>query len=69
MQVKPGDHLKVSGHRVGEPSKHAEILEVRGDHGQPPYYVRWSDGHESLVYPGPDIVVEPKRRKASTGGP
>lgn len=49
MQVKPGDHLKVSGHRVGEPSKHAEILEVRGDHGQPPYYVRWSDGHESLV--------------------
>ncbi|HEX6301342.1 MAG TPA: DUF1918 domain-containing protein [Acidimicrobiia bacterium] len=65
MHAKPGDHLKVSGHRVGDPARHAEILEVRGDHGQPPYYVRWPDGHESLVYPGPDIIVEPKPGKKS----
>ena len=63
MHAKPGDHLKVSGHRVGEAVKSGEILEVRGDHGEPPYLVRWSDGHESLVYPGSDIVVEPKARK------
>jgi len=58
MHAKPGDHLKISGHRVGEPARQAEILEVRGDKGGPPYYVRWPDGRESLVYPGPDIVVE-----------
>jgi hypothetical protein len=69
MKAKPGDRLKVSGHRVGEPTRHAEILEVRGAHGQPPYYVRWSDGHESTVYPGPDIVVEPaSSREGSKSG-
>lgn len=66
MHAKPGDRLKVSGHRVGEPPRLAEILEVRGAHGEPPYYVRWPDGHESLVYPGGDIVVEHKRRKTAT---
>ena len=66
MKAKPGDRLKVSGHRVGESETHAEILEVRGGDGQPPYYVRWPDGHESLVYPGSDIVVEHARpRKKS----
>lgn len=66
MNAKTGDRLRVSGHRVGEPVRHAEILEVRGDHGEPPYFVRWPDGHESLVYPGPDIVVEPKRGKRAS---
>lgn len=63
MHAKPGDSLKISGHRVGESAQRAEILEVRGEKGQPPYYVRWADGHESLVYPGSDIVVEPKHAK------
>jgi hypothetical protein len=67
MRAKPGDRLKVSGHRVGEPEKHAEILEERGDNGQPPYYVRWADGHESLVYPGPDMRVENARNKSPKG--
>jgi hypothetical protein len=33
-------------------------VEVRGDNGSPPYLVRFSDGHESLMYPGPDCVIE-----------
>ena len=36
-----------------------QIVEVRGPDGQPPYLVRHPDGHESLVFPGPDAVVEP----------
>lgn len=68
MRAKPGDRLKVSGLRLGDPERHAEILEVRGDLGQPPYLVQWPDGHESLVYPGPDIVVVPKHRKYSVTG-
>ena len=26
--------------------------------GDPPYLVRYPDGHETLMYPGPDAVVE-----------
>jgi hypothetical protein len=34
------------------------ILEVRGEAGEPPYIVRWSDdGHEGLFVPGSDSVV------------
>lgn len=58
MHAKSGDWLVASSHRVGEPARQAEILEVRGDKGSPPYYVRWADGHESLVYPGSDTTVE-----------
>ncbi|HZD22301.1 MAG TPA: DUF1918 domain-containing protein [Acidimicrobiia bacterium] len=67
MHAKPGDQLVVSGHRVGERSRRAEIIEVRGDQGSPPYYVRWSDGHESVVYPGPDIAVEHATRSRKKG--
>jgi len=41
------------------PGRDGEILEVRGEDGGPPYVVRWSDnGHEALVFPGPDAVVQ-----------
>jgi uncharacterized protein DUF1918 len=35
-----------------------EIVEVRGTAGAPPYLVRFPDGRETLVFPGPDCVVE-----------
>ena len=37
-----GDRLIIRGHRVGEPERDAEIIEVRGPDGSPPYLVRWS---------------------------
>ncbi len=58
MEAHRGDKLVVKSRRVGQPAKNAEILEVRGPEGSPPYYVRWSDdGHEALVFPGPDATV------------
>jgi uncharacterized protein DUF1876/uncharacterized protein DUF1918 len=33
------------------------VLETRGEGGQPPYVVRWSDGHEGLLYPGPGSIL------------
>jgi hypothetical protein len=45
---------------VGLDETVGEILEVRGPEGAPPYRVRFSDGHEGLVYPGPDSLVEPR---------
>lgn len=61
MQATVGDRLHVHSNKVGEHDKVAVILEVRGENGKPPYRVRFSDGHESLIYPGPDCVVEAAR--------
>lgn len=53
-----GDRLVIRGHRVGEPDRDAEIIEVHGDEGGPPYLVRWeADGHQSLCYPGSDAFI------------
>ena len=57
MEAKVGDRLVVESRHVGEPRKLAEVLEVRGEDGAPPYLVRWSDGHEGLTYPGSDAHV------------
>lgn len=58
MQATVGDRLHVHGRKVGAADKLAEIVEVRGERGQPPYLVRFPDGHETLMYPGTDCVVE-----------
>ncbi|MFI6997092.1 DUF1918 domain-containing protein [Nocardia sp. NPDC050175] len=59
MMANVGDRLLVHGHVVGQGDRHGEIIEVRGPEGSPPYLVRYADGRESLVYPGPDAIVEP----------
>jgi hypothetical protein len=59
MKASVGDRLVIKGHRVGEPDRDAEILEVHGQDGGPPWLVRWDDdGHEGLFFPGPDAMVE-----------
>jgi hypothetical protein len=58
MHARVGDRLHVFGRRVGNPEKMGLIVEVRGEDGSPPYVVRFGDGHEALVFPGPDAVVE-----------
>jgi len=58
MDAKVGDHLLVEGRTVGEGRREGEVVEVRGQDGGPPYVVRWTDGHQALVSPGPDAHVE-----------
>jgi hypothetical protein len=59
MHASIGDRIVIRGHRVGEPDRDCEVLEVRGSEGAPPYLVRWGDsGHESLFFPGPDASVQ-----------
>lgn len=53
-----GDRIHVHSHAVDVPDRTAEILEVRGKDGGPPYLVRYDDGHESVIYPGSDTTVE-----------
>jgi hypothetical protein len=59
MKAAVGDRIVIHGHHIGEPDRDAEIVEVRGENGEPPFVVRWGDdGHQSLLFPGPDASVE-----------
>ncbi|MGF9663354.1 DUF1918 domain-containing protein [Arthrobacter crystallopoietes] len=59
MKATQGDRIIVRGRTVESSDRHGEILEVRGKDGAPPYFVRFDDGHESVLFPGGDFVVEP----------
>jgi hypothetical protein len=68
MQAQVGDRLVIKGHRSGEPERDAEILEVRGPDGTPPYIVRWEDnGHTGFFFPGSDAEIQHFASHASTG--
>ncbi|BCB81457.1 DUF1918 domain-containing protein [Phytohabitans flavus] len=62
MQATVGDRLHVHSNTVGASDRTAEIVEVRGADGSPPYLVRFPDGRESLVFPGTDCVIESTTR-------
>lgn len=59
MYAKVGDRIHMHGRNVGDLDRFGEVIEVRGNGGAPPYRVKFADGHEGLVAPGPDCVVEP----------
>jgi hypothetical protein len=67
MQAAVGDRFCVRGNMVGLPERAGEIVEVRGAGGEPPYLVRFDDGHTSLVFPGPDAIIEHPRGKRKRG--
>jgi hypothetical protein len=59
MKARVGDMIVIKGHTPEEPDRTGEILEVRGEDGEPPYVVRWddTDGHFHFFLPGPDAEV------------
>jgi hypothetical protein len=59
LRASPGDRLVIRGHHVGELPRDAEVLEVLGEDGGPPFLVRWEDdGRVSRFYPSSDAYVE-----------
>ncbi|TFC69898.1 DUF1918 domain-containing protein [Cryobacterium sp. TMT2-4] len=58
MHAAQGDRVVIRGKTVEAPDRHGEIVEVRGLDGEPPYLVRFSEGHESILFPGTDFMVE-----------
>jgi len=66
MHAVVGDRLHVHGNVVGHPDRLGEIVEVRDKGGEPPYLVRFDDGHTCLVFPGPDAVIEHPAKKAKS---
>ncbi|MEV6754370.1 DUF1918 domain-containing protein [Streptomyces sp. NPDC051214] len=57
MRATVGDELVLHGRTVGQHDRIARVVEVLGANGGPPYRVRFDDGHETLLSPGPDTVV------------
>ncbi|NGO80663.1 DUF1918 domain-containing protein [Streptomyces sp. YC504] len=62
MHARVGDMLLVHGRVVGQQDRVAEVIEVLGPNGTPPFRVRFEDGHETLMSPGPDTVVRHRTR-------
>jgi hypothetical protein len=62
MRAQVGDHLVIEGRTTAMSKVEAEVIEVRGADGAPPYLVRYPDGHEGLMFPGPDAHVVPQQR-------
>jgi Domain of unknown function (DUF1918) len=60
MKAKIGDRLVLAGTHVGNDRRTGTIIEIEHADGTPPYRVRWPDGHESFISPGPDARIEPR---------
>ncbi|MFF8732008.1 DUF1918 domain-containing protein [Streptomyces sp. NPDC015171] len=58
MSANVGDRYN-DGAGSGVRNRTGKILEVKGPDGTPPYLVRFDDGQEQLVYPGPTAVITP----------
>ncbi|MFC5722529.1 DUF1918 domain-containing protein [Streptomyces gamaensis] len=61
MHATVGDQIRIKPRVVGMSEQVGEITEVRGAQGEPPYRVRFADGHETLIFPGPDCLIEPRK--------
>lgn len=62
MHASAGDRIVVRGRTVDTADRSGEVLEARGADGGPPFLVRFADGHEGLVFPGPDVQVLPGQK-------
>jgi hypothetical protein len=58
MYARVGDRLLTHGRVVGAADRTAQVIEVLGPGGSPPYRVRFDDGNEAMVWPGPDTEVK-----------
>ncbi|MDT0467428.1 DUF1918 domain-containing protein [Streptomyces gibsoniae] len=58
MHAHAGDVLRFTGRTVGTPEHHATVVKVLGRNGEPPYQVRYDDGRETEIFPGPGCVLE-----------
>ncbi len=57
MHAKVGDKIVVDATHTGDTPRECEVLEVLGQTGAVHYRVRWSDGHDSLFFPGSDAHI------------
>jgi len=63
VAVKTGDVIEVEGQTLRDARRLGEIVEILGEPGHVHYRVRWEDGRETLLYPGPGATIRPRRAR------
>jgi hypothetical protein len=58
MKARKGDHVVIDGTKVGQARRSGEVVRVEGPEDHSRLWVRWDDGHETLLMPGPGVRVE-----------
>ncbi len=59
MKASVGDRIVIASSTLDHHVRDGRILEVRDADGDPPYLVEWADnGHQGLIFPGPDAHVQ-----------
>ncbi len=59
MKASIGDRVITVSGTVGTPAREGRVVELRHLDGSPPFVVEWADsGERSVVFPGPDTVLE-----------
>ena len=51
MPARPGDLIVIDSPQVGSPAREGEITKVVHGELSVSYWVRWGDGHETLISP------------------
>ena len=62
MKANVGDRLLVESRSSEQHRQEGEIIEVQGSDGQPPFLVRWTDGHGLCAIRVRTRRVRPRRR-------
>nr|WP_274635634.1 DUF1918 domain-containing protein [Microbacterium bovistercoris] len=59
MNPEIGDRIRIHGKTVGAAERLGEVVEVREHDDALTLLVRFDDGHEAVLAPGPDCEVVP----------
>ena len=59
MHASVGDHIEILSGSLDQSPRKGVVREVIGDLGDEHYLVDWNDGHQSILFPGPDANVIP----------
>jgi Domain of unknown function (DUF1918) len=58
MKAHVGDMIEVRRRDIDDIVRRGEVLEVRGEEGEPPYLIQWDDSpHRCIYFPGGDALV------------
>jgi hypothetical protein len=57
MDVHEGDRVLVDTQRIGQARRSGEVTGVEGDAAHRRLWVRWDDGHVSMLVPSSGVTV------------
>lgn len=63
MEAHIGDRLVIDGEKVGQARRTGKVMGIQGDLTHPRLTVRWEDGHESMIVPGPGVRLEDAKKR------